>query len=68
MMGTDRATRANWGGPVGDHRFDRLEHDRDGRYVVICTCGWSSSADTSAEAVGHEWDVHRELASARNGA
>jgi hypothetical protein len=51
---------------VGDHGFERLEHDADGRYVIVCRCGWRSVADTSAEIVGHEWDEHRELASAHN--
>jgi hypothetical protein len=50
---------------VGDHGFDRLEH-LDGRYVIVCECGWRSSAEESAEIVGNEWDEHLELADAPN--
>jgi hypothetical protein len=51
---------------VRDHGFDRLEHHADGRYVIVCECGWRSEADPSAEVVGNEWDEHRKLADAPN--
>ena len=52
---------------MGDHGFDRLEHDTDGRYVIVCECGWQSDAESTAGAVGVEWDAHRELAGVTNG-
>ena len=52
---------------MGDHGFDRLEHHDDGRYMIVCSCGWRSSADPSAEVVGSELDDHLQLVRAANG-
>lgn len=51
---------------MGDHGFARLEHHADGRYVIVCGCGWSSTANDSAEVVGNEFDEHLAAASATN--
>lgn len=40
------------------HDFDRVE-ERDDGFVLRCTCGWTSRASRSAEAVGTAWDRHR---------
>lgn len=39
------------------HEFDRVEYDKS--YVLVCSCGWRSSASELAGAVGEEWDHHR---------
>ena len=49
------------GGPMGSHGFEKVEHDGE-RYVLVCRCGWRSSAQPSARVVGDEWDRHRAAA------
>jgi hypothetical protein len=44
---------------VGPHDFDRVEQ-LDGRYVLVCACGWCSAPSAHAGAVGVEWDDHLE--------
>jgi hypothetical protein len=57
-----REAPSRLGGCVGDHGFERLEH-QDGTYVIVCACGWRSPAAPSAQQVGDEWDQHRRHAS-----
>lgn len=51
----------NWGVGGGAHDVGDVEEDGDG-FVLTCTCGWRSARHPSAEAVGHEWDRHRNAA------
>jgi hypothetical protein len=45
-----------------DHHCERVDELDDG-YVLVCTCGWRSPVEPTAEAVGAEWDRHRDIAS-----
>jgi hypothetical protein len=48
---------------LGGHDFERVE-EHDGRYVLVCECGWASAPAVSAGAIGEEWDVHRSAVGA----
>jgi hypothetical protein len=44
-----------------EHHCDAVE-EVEGGYVLVCTCGWRSTADPSAATVGDLWDRHRGIA------
>ena len=45
----------------GGHDVGDVDEDDEG-FVLICTCGWRTARHASAEAVGQEWDHHRNAA------
>ena len=59
-LSTGNAARDREHGEVveTEHRCEAVE-EVEGGYVLLCTCGWRSPADPSAEVVGERWDHHR---------
>jgi hypothetical protein len=50
---------------VTGHDANHVEDVGDA-YVLVCGCGWRSSASGTAVAIGQEWDQHRRAASDGN--
>lgn len=42
-----------------EHRWLGYENPVPGRFVAVCSCGWRSSAYTSAGLAGSASDQHR---------
>ena len=44
-----------------EHHVDHVEV-RNGRYVLVCGCGWRSPAERKAGDAGQAWDAHERQA------
>ena len=46
--------------PIHDLRDLRVEETEDGRYLVVCKCGWRSKPHELVNDAAAEWQLHRD--------